>query len=59
MFRMALVIPSVVMYCGMRAVQKRSWWRVLLWSLPTFLCSRVIYNGLNMMSVAVISMHLQ
>lgn len=58
-FKFAMLLPSFFIYCGVRAVQKRSWWRILLWSFPSFYATRILYNGLNMMSVAVTKMELK
>ena len=58
-FRMALTLPTICIYCGVRAVQKRSWWRILLWSLPTLISSRILFNGINMMSIAVTRLELK
>ena len=58
-FRMALILPSIALYCGMRAIQKRSWWRILLWSIPSFISSRIMYNALNIMSICVLRMYLK
>ena len=55
----ALAIPSFVLYCGMRAIQKRSWWRILLWSMPSFFAVTGLRNGVNLLSLTVTRMHLK
>lgn len=38
---------------------KRSWWRILLWSVPSFFASRILLNGSNMMAVCCTRMELK
>lgn len=59
MFKLAMIIPSVVLYCGVRAIQKRSWWRILLWTLPSFYSLRILVNAFNMMTISIVNMHLK
>ena len=58
-FRAALIPPSLLLYCGMRAIQKRSWWRILLWSIPSIVSTRIIWNALNMMTITLVKMELK
>jgi len=48
-----------IMYCGIRAIQKRSWWRIALWSVPTLFSSKILFNASNMMSINVLRMYLK
>ena len=58
-FRLAMIVPSIFFYCGMRAIQKRSWWRILLWTIPCLGSCRIMSNAYRMLGCAIISIHLK
>ena len=59
LFKLAMIPPAIVLYCGVRAIQKRSLWRMAIWSLPSLWCARVGFNAFTFLSITIVSMHLK
>ena len=59
LFRLAMIAPSVVVYCMARAIQRRSLWRMILWALPCFVSVNVMRNSRNFLALTVVKMHLK
>lgn len=59
LFKTAMLIPAFFLYCGVRAIQKRSWWRMLIWALPSLFSTKIIMNAVNMLSVSVTKIYLK
>lgn len=54
-----MVIPAIVFYSFGRAVQRVSWWRIILWTLPMLVNIRLVSNMNNITSNIITKMYLK
>ena len=52
-------VASIPLYCMMRAIQRMSWWRIALWSVPSMYSIRLMRNTHVLTSRIVTSIYLK
>ena len=59
LFGCASAFAMIPVYCLMRAIQRMSWWRIILWGIPSAFSSNMLRNSYTMTSRVVTHMYLK